>query len=300
MPVPELDPNTAPLGVEEDDDDYEPDFSAAEDTEQILNKLDGEAIDGPAAEVEELPLKSFKLPPPTPLTREVAFGGGQCSALSLLEFVKTLEDVNKRSRSGVNRLAAGSNDRESWIAIVTRLASRCAGEEGPVAVKDEHDSLPNSPVLGDSIRESLYTYVLEDFRRRIDVAITWLTEEWYNDRLQQRQREGEHIKVHYEKWALKLIDGFSQYLHAQDKVLTRFLGEIPDLTPAIFTRVKLICRDPSVIPLALTSLLYVVMMRPPAKELALDTVQEIWQECKLRVVFLFLCLLHILSNIYFV
>ncbi|KAL2758824.1 hypothetical protein ACRALDRAFT_1080491 [Sodiomyces alcalophilus JCM 7366] len=277
MPVPELDPNTAPLGVEEDDDDdYEPDFSVAEDTEQILNKLDGEANDN--VEVAELPLKAFKLPPPTPLTPEAALGGGQGSVLSLLEFVKTLEDVNKRSRSGVNRLAAGSNDRESWIAIVTRLASRCSAEEGEVSVKDEYNDSPAPAVLGDSIRESLYTYVLEDFRRRIDVAITWLTEEWYNDRLQQKQREGENPKVHYEKWALKLIDGFSPYLHAQDKVLTRFLGEIPDLTPAIFSRVKLICRDPSVVPLALTSLLYVVMMRPPAKEVALDTVQDIWQE----------------------
>ncbi|ROT41560.1 hypothetical protein SODALDRAFT_331308 [Sodiomyces alkalinus F11] len=275
MPIPELDPNTAPLGVDEDeDDDYEPDFFAAEDTEQILNKLDGQANDQP--DVTELSLKSFKLPPPTPLTPEAALGGGQGSVLSLLEFVKTLEDVNKRPRSGINRLAAGSNDRESWIAIVTRLASRCSAEEGEISIKDEYSDSPAPAILGDSIRESLYTYVLEDFRRRIDVAITWLAEEWYNDRMQQK--EGGHPRLHYEKWALKLIDGFSQYLHAQDKVLTRFLGEIPDLTAAIFSRVKLICRDPSVVPLALTSLLYVVMMRPPAKELALDTVQEIWQE----------------------
>ncbi|KAM0287785.1 hypothetical protein ACHAQH_000317 [Verticillium albo-atrum] len=270
MPVPEINPETALLGVD-DDDDYEPDDYPAEDTEQILNKLDSE----PVAKVDdtELGLKAFKLPPPPPLTPELALGGGQVSVLSILEFIKSLEEANKRVRSGVNRLAASSNDRESWIAIITRLASRSA-EEIDDAVKEE---IKSAPTLNNSIRESLYAFVLEDFRRRIDVAITWLTEEWYNDRLRQKT-EGDGAPNHYETWAVKLIDGFSQYLHAQDKVLTRFLGEVPDLSPVILARIKLICRDPSVVPLVLTSLLYVVMMRPPAKEMALDTVQDIWVE----------------------
>jgi len=42
------------------------------------------------------------------------------------------------------------------------------------------------------------------------------------------------------------------------------------------------CRDPTVVGLALTSLLYLIMMKPPVRELALDTVEGIWQECKLN------------------
>ncbi|KAF4777883.1 mRNA cleavage and polyadenylation specificity factor complex subunit [Colletotrichum scovillei] len=270
QPPPQIDPETAPLGVEEDDDEYEPDFYAAEDNEQILNKLDSDPVTKP--DDGDLGLRTFRLPPPPALTPELALSAGQGSVMSLFQFVKTLEDPAKKSKSGINRLAASTNDRESWIAIITRLASRSsAGLEG--GVKDE---ATGRLALGDSIRESLYTYVLEDFRRRIDVAITWLHEEWYNDQLQKKQ-DGGH-PLHYEKWALKLIDGFSQYLNAQDKVITRFLGEIPELSPAILSRVKLMCRDPLVVPLALTSLLYLVMMRPPAKDLALDTVQDIWTE----------------------
>ncbi|UQC86714.1 mRNA cleavage and polyadenylation specificity factor complex subunit [Colletotrichum lupini] len=270
QPPPQIDPETAPLGVEEDDDEYEPDFYAAEDNEQILNKLDSDPVTKP--DDGDLGLRTFRLPPPPALTPELALSAGQGSVMSLFQFVKTLEDPAKKSKSGINRLAASTNDRESWIAIITRLASRSsAGLEG--GVKDE---ATGRLALGDSIRESLYTYVLEDFRRRIDVAITWLHEEWYNDQLQKKQDRGHPL--HYEKWALKLIDGFSQYLNAQDKVITRFLGEIPELSPAILSRVKLICRDPLVVPLALTSLLYLVMMRPPAKDLALDTVQDIWTE----------------------
>ncbi|OHE92308.1 mRNA cleavage and polyadenylation specificity factor complex subunit [Colletotrichum orchidophilum] len=270
QPAPQIDPETAPLGVEDDDDDYEPDFYAAEDNEQILNKLDSDPMAKP--DDGDLGLRSFRLPPPPALTPELALSAGQGSVMSLFQFVKTLEDPEKKSKSGINRLAASTNDRESWIAIITRLASRSSAglEDG---IKDEATGRLS---LGDSIRESLYTYVLEDFRRRIDVAITWLHEEWYNDQLQKKQ-EGDH-PLHYEKWALKLIDGFSQYLNAQDKVITRFLGEVPELSPAILSRVKLMCRDPLVVPLALTSLLYLVMMRPPAKDLALDTVQDIWTE----------------------
>ncbi|KAK1725698.1 hypothetical protein CaCOL14_013339 [Colletotrichum acutatum] len=270
QPPPQIDPETAPLGVEEDDDEYEPDFYAAEDNEQILNKLDSDPVTKP--DDGDLGLRTFRLPPPPALTPEMALSAGQGSVMSLFQFVKTLEDPAKKSKSGINRLAASTNDRESWIAIITRLASRSSAglEDG---VKDE---ITGRLALGDSIRESLYTYVLEDFRRRIDVAITWLHEEWYNDQLQKKQDEGQPL--HYEKWALKLIDGFSQYLNAQDKVITRFLGEIPELSPAILSRVKLMCRDPLVVPLALTSLLYLVMMRPPAKDLALDTVQDIWTE----------------------
>ncbi|KXH60951.1 mRNA cleavage and polyadenylation specificity factor complex subunit [Colletotrichum salicis] len=270
QPPPQIDPETAPLGVEDEDDDYEPDFYAAEDNEQILNKLDSDPATKP--DDGDLRLRTFRLPPPPALTPELALSAGQGSVMSLFQFVKTLEDPAKKSKSGINRLAASTNDRESWIAIITRLASRSsAGMEDGIK-----DGTTGRLSLGDSIRESLYTYVLEDFRRRIDVAITWLHEEWYNDQLQKKQ-EGDH-PLHYEKWALKLIDGFSQYLNAQDKVITRFLGEVPELSPAILSRVKLMCRDPLVVPLALTSLLYLVMMRPPAKELALDTVQDIWTE----------------------
>ncbi|CRK48571.1 hypothetical protein BN1723_016910, partial [Verticillium longisporum] len=142
MPVPEINPETAPLGVDDDDDEYEPDDYPAEDTEQILNKLDSE----PLVKVDntDVGLKAFKLPPPPPLTPELALRGGQVSVLSILEFIKSLEEANKRVRSGVNRLAASSNDRESWIAIITRLASRAGPYSDSVA---EHwaDSVQAAP-----------------------------------------------------------------------------------------------------------------------------------------------------------
>ncbi|KAI5466217.1 hypothetical protein BGZ63DRAFT_126322 [Mariannaea sp. PMI_226] len=276
-PVPELNPNTAPLGVDEDDDEYEPDFYQAEDTEQILNKLDSSPTEEePSALEDGLALKSFYLSQPPVLTPETALVAGSGTVSRVIEMMKSLEDpAGKKNKAGFSRLAASTGTRDSWMTILTRLATRSSAGLEEISVKDEGDPA-SPPSLSNNIRDVLYNYVMEDFRRHIDVAVSWLCEEWYNDKLQQKD-EGDR-PLHYERCCLRLIDGFLPYVHPQDKVLTRFLSEIPELNKTILTRVKQMCRDPSVVQLALTSLLYLVMMRPPVKEIALDTVQDIWTD----------------------
>jgi symplekin len=283
-----LNPDTAPLGIDEDDDDYEPDFYAAEDTEQILNKLDGPPPEEPPqdqnAETDTAltALATFKLPPPPSLDPEAAVKVGQIAAARVFGPLSTLEEpaVLRKPKAGINRLAASSYDRDSWLTLITRLATRSSAglEDASSGIKPE-DALDQSRMtLGTVIRELLYNYVLEDFRRRIETAVAWLCEEWYNDQITKRSKlDG---PLHYEKCAQRLLDGFLPYLTAQDKILTRFLAEIPELSRALLGRLTALCRDPTTVQLALTSLLYLAMMRPPVREIALDTVQDIWIECK--------------------
>lgn len=276
----ETNPNTAPLGVDEDeDDDYEPDFFQAEDTEQILNKLDSDpATLLNAMGIEDaLGLRSFSLPQPQPLTPEIALSAGSGIVTRVMDLIRSTDDQSSKTKTGFTRLAASSGLRDSWVTILLRLATRSSACLEEVTVKGEDDSKRTSS-LGNSIREVLYNYIMEDFRKHIDVAVSWLCEEWYSDRMQAKV--GGDYPLHYEKCALRLIDGFLPYLHPQDKILTRFLGEIPELNRAILSRVHIMCRDPSVIQLALTSLYYLVVMRPPVKGIALDTVQDIWTSCK--------------------
>ncbi|OAQ91018.1 mRNA cleavage and polyadenylation specificity factor complex subunit [Purpureocillium lilacinum] len=277
-PAPELNPNTAPLGVDDDDDDYEPDFYQAEDTEQILNKLDGaSSATEPMALDGSLALTSFSLPQPPSLPAETALSAGSGTVARVLEMMKSLDEpAVKKDKAGYNRLAASSGTRDSWMSILSRLATRASAGLEDVSVKGEDDDTKRPEGLSDDIRELLYNYVMEDFRKHIDVAVSWLCEEWYNDKTQMK-RGDDHL-ARYEKCTLRLIDGFLPYLHPQDKVLTRFLSEIPELNPTMLSRIKHMCRDPSVTQLALTSLLYLVIMRPPVKESALDTVQDIWTE----------------------
>jgi symplekin len=279
-PPPVLDPNTAPLDVEDDEDDYEPDYYAAEDTEQILNKLDLSPPDLMKQDESEFGAKVFKLPPPPDLTPEMGEVFANDAVERLLEYLKDRPEGSKHNpKAGVNRLAARFNDRESWFTFASRLATHQGeSESDSEEVEVDDKSSVVSYDLGFRVREILYNYVMEDFRKRIDAAVSWLNEEWYNE--QKSRKAGKGSTVHYEKWTLKLIDGILPYLTPQDKVLTRFLSELPELTPTMLSRVKQMCRDPSVVQLALTTLLYLVMMRPPVKDVALDTVQDIWTECK--------------------
>ncbi|KAI1769457.1 hypothetical protein GGR53DRAFT_472564 [Hypoxylon sp. FL1150] len=282
----QINPETAPLDVEEDEDDYEPDYYAAEDTEQILNKLDSSPADE-RRELEKpvlggLALPSFRLPPPPMLNPEQAAAVGQKSITRVFSTMRTLEDpAVKKAKAGMNRLAASSYDQSSWITVITRIATRTGGVL-ELFLPDEDDDTKGTPRLSDSIREQLFNFVLEDFRKRIEVAVSWLSEEWYDNELQKRAVASspfhQEAPASYDKWALRLLDGFLPYLHAQDKVLTRFLSELPELSAAMLARVKTLCRDPSLVNLAITSLYYLVVMRPPVRDIALDAIQDIWTD----------------------
>jgi symplekin len=274
----QLDPNTAPLGVDEDDDDYEPDFQVAEDTEQILNKLDVV----PPTDVREsdaMVMTTYVVPEPPIITVDEIKEIGRHTISRVFGTMQTAQDAtSKKPKAGINRLAGSNNDKDAWITVISRLATRPTS-----GIEDENtdtkDDMGMTASLANTIRESLYNFVLEDFRRRTDVAMAWLCEEWYNDTLQLQSGSKPPI-LQFEKWSLKVLDGILPYLDAKDKFLTRFLAEVPTLSSAALSRVKELCRDPEKVAMALNSLLYVVMMKPPARESALDTMQDIWEQCE--------------------
>ncbi|KUJ11120.1 uncharacterized protein LY89DRAFT_654818 [Mollisia scopiformis] len=267
--------STIPLDVEDDDDDYEP----AEDTEQILNKLDA----APPAELvkllppaPEVALGKFKLPDPLPMSPEEVALAGRGVVDRLFGLMTSLDERDKKSKSaGFNRLAASTNDRDSWVTIITRIATRAsAGLEEADGVKVEANR-PTPFSMSNTIREEMYNYVFMDFRKRIDTAVQWLCEEWYNDRMQMKR--GVDAILHYEKWVLRILDGILPYLDSQDRtLLIKFLGDIPGLSAEVLGRVTGLCVNPSTVNMALQSLLYLLVYRPPAKELVLAAVEDVW------------------------
>jgi symplekin len=275
-----LNPETAPLGVDEDDDDYEPDFSTAETEEQILNKLDLISPDVEKVTATDMALGHFTLPQPPPLTTSQATEVGQGTVSRVFGVMQTLEEKIKKTKGGINRLAASSFDRDAWITILTRLATRTfTGLDGTEEEVKAEPSESEQQSLANMIRESLFLYILEDFRKRIDIAIAWLCEEWYNDQVQVKVNET--AVLHYEKWVLKIMDGMIPYLDASDRnVLVRFVSEIPGLSPGVLERLKGLCKNPATVTIALTSLLFLTMQKPPAKKMVLSVVEEIWDTCK--------------------
>ena len=230
-------------------------------------------VTAPAA--DELPpdlaLGPFVLQQPPPLSAEDASQLGKGTIERIFTMITALRQPSKTAKEssqsvGFGRLAASSFDRDSWLTLLTRLATRASAGLGSDAASDgdaqDAMTLVQSRNLADRIREMLYRYIVEDFRIRINSALSWLNEEWYNDQLQLKQSIEEHgadpdttaAPKHYDYWVMRILEGILPYLDARDKVLIRFLSEVPQLSPALIEKVKTLANDPERVSLCVQAL----------------------------------------------
>lgn len=293
-PLPDV-PMAGPTGVD-DEDDYDPEYdpgdhnieSPAAATAQTLHDL----------VQPDIALGPFELPKPPPLTETETAQLAKQTVGRIFANVTSLDmapAASPRQELGVNRLAASSNDREAWVTMLTRLATRApagledlattaTGIEGDnTTTKDEPDAFQSdidSPSLANGIRQTLYLYVLEDFRSRLSIAISWLNEEWYTERLWRKMSPSlvtpsspTHII-----WTLRLLDALLPYLDARDnRLLIRFLSEIPAINFDILERVKSLAKDPERVNMCIMALQYLILTRPPARDAVIDIVESIWR-----------------------
>ncbi|KAK0936385.1 hypothetical protein LTR29_012058 [Friedmanniomyces endolithicus] len=301
-------------GEEEDDYDPEGTVAVAGEEAQIMNRVDMMPIEGAQQQQDSGgPVQPFVLEAGPPLTgRERE----EFSKLALTRVFGTLAELDKSVKAkgpkktdsetkGFNRLASTGlgQDRDGWVALLIRLATRSTfdlnGEAEESIVKQENDdrsltkrggaSLPFD--LATAIRQTLLNYVMEDFRRRIDVAIAWLNEEWYSDRLAYLSRHTpqdstrspptmSHDLPNYTRSCLLTLDTLTTYLddRAKDgRLLIRFLSEIPEIDAQVLARVAKIADDPERVQMACQALLYLIMFRPPVRGLAVDAAEGLWR-----------------------
>ena len=283
-------PLLGPTGID-DEDDYDPEFvpgqqhGVAPTTEKALEELAQPAIE----------LGPFELPKPPPLS------GAEVATLSeqtvghVFQLVASLDATGQaqaKQKLGLNRIAASTNDRDSWATILMRLAARApsglndlaevlADDEVDIAAdqlikQEDAEELPN---VANRIRQTLFMYVLDDFRPRLNMAISWLTEEWYADKLIAKQHPELAHLPNYTRWVNRLVDRLLPYLDARDKnLLIRFLSEIPSIDREVLERVKTLAQDPERISMCILAMQYLLMMRPPVREVVLDTIESLWHE----------------------
>ncbi|KAJ6120302.1 hypothetical protein N7523_004582, partial [Penicillium sp. IBT 18751x] len=277
--------------VAEDDDDYEPEYDPMDVGDNISEQASAVAAEVADLQPDLVSLGPFVLPQPPPLTEEEAAEVGRSAVSRVFSMITAAETDPSPAKSktqqqlGFARLAGSTFDRDAWAVLLSRLATRApAGLEGGAKVDSKR------PTISDSIRQMLYRYVLEDFRGRLNIAITWLSEEWYNDRVQmkaaatQRDQSNEDedqeptVPLHYDEWVVKLFHGFTTYLDGRDiKVLVRFLSEIPEVTLSVLQMVAGLANDPERVNLCVQALMYLIMFRPPAREMCLNTLEDVYQ-----------------------
>ena len=240
---------------------------------------DSLAVETAGLQPDLVSLGPFVMPQPPALSEEEAGDVGRSAVGRVFSMLASTETATKAAKGksqqqlGFARLAGSTFDRDAWVTLLTRLAARApAGLEENTPKNEQSITSRKKPTVSDSIRDTLYRYILEDFRSRLNIGITWLNEEWYNDRVQlkyahdqaQPQTQEPPVPQHYDTWVLRLLDGFLPYLDARDtKIFVRFLSEIPEVTSGITQRVASLAQDPERINLCVQSLLYVPLPFSP-------------------------------------
>jgi symplekin len=264
-------PVTAPPqnAVIDDDEDYEPDYQPVEDAEQIRNRLEMESAADLGIGIPKpshVSLGSFTLPAPRPLSREDLDRLAGSTMDSVLRRFDSFPQstANKSQKSGFNRLAASSNDRQAMITTYIRLVTRpTAGlfsqsnsngvhtEQKPRIEEMKQNAIVNMQVKGlhDRARQQILHYILNDWTRRMDIATTWLTEEWYNDKVCAEALKGgedeQQASPNFPTWAHRFLDELSAFIGSEHtKLLVRFVSEVPGLDEGIIEKVKRLALDP--------------------------------------------------------
>lgn len=196
---------------------------------------------------DEYQVGTYKLPPPPPPTSEQRIEAACANVDRMFGVLDGLDKaplVQRKNKGGLMRVAASTWDRDGWITLIVRLATRGLGA-CDVEVKSEDGRIQSIPsALAQYIRERLLAYVLADFRQNLDSAVTWLYEEWYNDSVMRVQPMGESRIRQYPIWLAKVVDGILPFLEAKDRLVIRFLSEVPELSREILNKFKILCLDP--------------------------------------------------------
>ncbi|CAI7600053.1 unnamed protein product [Penicillium viridicatum] len=279
--------------AQDEDDDYEPEYQPMDVASVVSEEASAVAAEVADLQPELVSLGPFVLPQPPPLSEEEAGEIGRSAVARVFGMLNAAETSpasakgQTQQKLGFARLAGSTFDRDAWSVLLARLATRApAGLENDQQTKG--DAVRMQTTIADSIRETLYRFILEDFRGRLNIAIIWLNEEWYNDRIQMKSAANQRddtkedseptVPLNYDTWATRLLDGFLAYLDSRDiKVLVRFLSEVPEITIPITQRVASLAKDPERVNLCVQSLMYLIMFRPPAREMCLNTVEDVYQ-----------------------
>ncbi|AOA63539.1 mRNA and snoRNA 3' ends cleavage and polyadenylation protein [Komagataella phaffii CBS 7435] len=186
-----------------------------------------------------------------------------------------LSDVS--NDDSLNGVALSSWKENTWLVFLTRLATRglCDAQH-----TNEDGTVEN---LNDLVRDAIFTYFTADIRGRIDVVIDWLNEEWICEVARNRKEDNEVPDTPvYNAWGSKVLDNIIPFMENSDrKIFLRLLSELPSLNEQMVEKIKSICLDPIRYKFGFVSLQFLIMFRPPLKDIAINLFRRLYQETDL-------------------
>ena len=241
-----------------DFDDYDPEEIAIDTESRPSRNHDAQEDERMIRpDLDSLALSTFELPHPEPLSKTRLKAEFQACVERILHSVKDLEPSTSQ-RAGLSTgggksinlssVAISEWDQDARTILLTRLSARALASPSP----SEDSPLPNL------LRERLFEYIMTNFREHMDLIVTWLTEEWYNDRLTK-------VNV-YGNWATRILDNILPFIEMKDsKIFLRFLGDLPLMTGGMVGKLGVLCLDPERIKLGFAGIKYLLLLRPPVR-----------------------------------
>ncbi|OCF78893.1 symplekin [Kwoniella mangroviensis CBS 8886] len=230
-----------------------------EESDEVLNPLDMdlddddlllEGDDELPAEEEDIPLTftSFTLPPPEPLDPEDKVYVLSTTLQRIWTTgadLSTLPDAQDDVDTDAIKLAV--KPKEMWMLLLARLATRVKGEN------DEER------------RKAVADFVVDDFVNRSKFASIWLSEEWYNSKIHKSP------STTYTDNLLSILTAYLPKIDAKDKTLFAFINGLPEIPSQLTQLLEDLCQDTDRNLVGFLALRDIIETRPPARQLALDT-----------------------------
>ncbi|KAI0091687.1 Symplekin tight junction protein C terminal-domain-containing protein [Irpex rosettiformis] len=275
-PVKEEEPqDPLQMDIDEEELEYEPDklnmklSGVAEETAVTQEEL---ALD---QEMSLLDTSEFRLPPPKELpedAREALIRG------SLVRIWNGADDLEAHDLSFDD--VPGMIPGDMWMILLVRLITRVV-DPAPASLppiegetKDQTVVVPSEIYSHqDRLRQTLCDYIMTDFSSRIQLATTWMNEEWYNDQI--RIEKDPEWRPNYETWLNQIVAVYQTHLDNKDRTFSRFLLDLPSVTPDVLSLLREMCIDPDKRQVGFAALREFVTQRPTLRTDAMNGLLEL-------------------------
>lgn len=247
-------------------------------------------------DIDELNGVTYDLPIPKPMTfdeKEQHLKRITQNFIKLSNKDVKSEEKLDNSQIDLVSVAIPSWNKESWLILLTRLASRGLQtmEEMEEPEKNSSENLNENESQGkqketfakrqlsNTIRDAIFKYFSEDIRGRVGIVIDWLNEEWYSEII--KAKSGTSETPVYDEWAGKVLDTVILFLESGDRnIFIRLLSDLPFLSESLIWKIKSLCLDPTRYKIGFQSLQFLCLYRPPVKECSINLLKELYLEFK--------------------
>ncbi|KAJ8094365.1 hypothetical protein PM082_010799 [Marasmius tenuissimus] len=271
------------MDIDQDELEYEPDRLNEELSRRLpQTETDVEpSLEAEPEDMKDIDPSEFKLPAPDSLSES------ERTTLISKAVNRICDESVELGIPSIDSADVGG-PTDAWMLLLVRMITRVS--EPPSDLNDSAESEGESAVTvfnydrQDRQRQILRDYIMADFPSRVRLATIWLTEEWYNDRVQETRNP--KWRPNYDIWLNQILAVYQTHLDGKDRTFSRFLMDIPAVPPDILDLLRDLCveyESSDKMQVGFYTLRGFVTQRPAMRAEALNVLLELTTHAEKRV-----------------